>query len=133
MHKLLLKWINVLCLSFISSFIIIAIITTFCTNYFWNESTYCVYLLFPLLLLLQFFWITLYYKSPPRFEFQMWCTSRWLINYAMNKLVKLISSAFCKSYIFKISWTYLWSFSFHTVSFLSHWMKIISLSPWPQL
>ena len=42
---------------------IVAIRTTFCTNYFWKKSRYFVYLLFPPSLLLQFFdspciWIT---------------------------------------------------------------------------
>ena len=40
---------------------IVATRTTFHTNYFWNKLRYCVYLLFPLLILSQFFFLlTLY-------------------------------------------------------------------------
>ena len=39
---------------------IVAIRTTFCTNYFWNKSKHCVYLLFPTSIIIAFFVFVLF-------------------------------------------------------------------------
>ena len=54
--SMLMPDFGIKCANYVKLSQIVAIrTTTFCTNYFWNKSKYCVYLLFAPSLLLQFF------------------------------------------------------------------------------